>query len=191
MRNHSGMGTRRQECYQYSDTEAFRSVISLRYRLLPYIYSEYMKATLTGDMYIKPLAFQFPEDKKTRDIEDQLIVGGSIMMTPIIREGKTERSVYLPENMIMVKYDGNNFICTQTAKGETTIHAELNEVVFFILKDKLVPIGKNISYTAQADFEQLIFLGEGASYDLYMDDGLTRDCKLEHSKKIVPLQPLS
>lgn len=185
MRNHSGLGTKYQECYQFGDTEDFRAIISLRYRLLPYLYSEYMKAALTGDMFIKPLAFLFPEDPKCSPIEDQLIVGESIMMTPIIREGETERTVYLPQDMTMVKYDGNTFSCAPATKGEMTIHAELNEVVFFILKGKLVPIGKEIANTAQADFDDLTLLGDGKTYALYADDGLTKACSPEQLKTIV------
>lgn len=180
MRNHSGMGTQPQECYQYGDTADFASIVSFRYRLLPYIYSEYMKAALTGDMYMKPLSFHFPEDAKAKEIEDQLIVGGSIMMTPIIREGETARTVYLPEDMTMVKYDGHDFACTAVAKGEITIQAELNEIVFFILKDKLVPIGKQITNTSQVNPNDLTLLGNGHDYPLYFDDGITRNCSLEN-----------
>lgn len=180
MRNHSCMGTQQQECYAYGDTADFASIVSLRYRLLPYIYSEYMKAALTGDLYIKPLSFRFPGDERARKIEDQLIVGGSLMMTPIIQEGKNSRTVYLPEDMTMVKYDGRDFICTPVQQGEHTIHAALNEVVFFVLGGELVPIGKAITNTAQADFENLTLLGDGASYALYSDDGLTKDCSLDN-----------
>lgn len=185
MRNHSSMGTRRQECYQFGNTGDFRSVISLRYRLLPYIYSEYMKAALTGDMYIKPLAFRFPEDRKARIIEDQLIVGESIMMTPIVREGEAARTVYLPEEMTMIKYDGSTFTCTPAAKGETVIHAELNEVIFFILKGRLVPVGKPVSSAVQMNFEELTFLGDGSAYSAYVDDGLTREYTLDNLRILV------
>lgn len=178
MRNHCGMGNQPQECYQYGDTGDFASIVSFRYRLLPYIYSEYMMAALTGDMYIKPLAFCFPEDAKAREIEDQLIVGSNIMITPIIHEGETERTVYLPENMTMVKYDGADFVSTLAAKGEITIHVEMNEIVFFILRDKLIPIGKPITNTTQADFQNLTLLGDGKEYTLYADDGISKDCSL-------------
>ena len=140
MRNHTGNFTKNQEAYQFGDTEDFRSIISLRYRLLPYIYSEYMKAALTSDMYIKPLAFLFPEDEQAKPIEDQLIVGGSIMIPPIIKEGTTERTVYLPEDMTQVVYDGTDFVCTPVRKGTVTVKARLHEVVFFILKDKLLEL---------------------------------------------------
>ena len=180
MRNHCGKFMKDQEFYRFENSEDFRSIISLRYRLLPYIYSEYMKAALTGDMYIKPVQFAFPEDEKTRNMEDQLMVGSSLMIAPIITEGAVERKVYLPEDMTMVKYDGENFTCTDAQKGEMTIHAELNEAVFFIRKGKLLPVGKAITSTAQIDFEDLQLLGDGETYHLYSDDGLTRDCSMNN-----------
>jgi len=61
MRNHSCDGTRLQEFFRFSHIERFRSIINVRYRLIPYIYSEYMKAALTDDMLFKPLAFDYPD----------------------------------------------------------------------------------------------------------------------------------
>lgn len=75
MRDHSCEGTRDQECYQFEHIEDFRNVIGVRYRLLPYIYSEYMKAALTDDMMFKPLAFEYPDDKIAAHVEDQLMLG--------------------------------------------------------------------------------------------------------------------
>lgn len=180
MRNHTGNFTRQQECYQFGDTEDFKSIISLRYRLLPYLYSEYMKAALTGDMFIKPLSFLFPDDEKVRSIEDQLIVGESLMMTPIVQEGATTRTVYLPQDMTMVKYDGRNFVSAPAKKGQLTIEAALGEVVFFILRDKLVPIGPAIANTSEIDWENLQLYGDGTEYSLYADDGLTRKYSMEN-----------
>lgn len=45
----------------------------------------------------------------------------------------------------------------------------MDEVVFFVLKDKLVPVG-----------EDLILLGNGTEYQLYEDDGLTKDYSLDN-----------
>lgn len=182
MRNHTGCGAVRQECYAFEKVEDFRAILSLRYRLIPYLYSEYMKAALTGDLFIKPLAFGYPQDEQAKTIDDQPLVGSSIMMVPILEEGKTARKVYLPEDMTMVKYDGREFVCTPAAKGEMTIEAQLNEVVFFILKDRLIPIGRDIQNTRQVDFNDLTLLGDGKKYALYADDGLSRDYSLDRIK---------
>lgn len=63
MRNHSAWGTRRQEVYRFTQTESFRRIIELRYALLPYIYSEYMKAALHDEMMFRPLSFVYPSDR--------------------------------------------------------------------------------------------------------------------------------
>lgn len=185
LRNHSGSYSTPQECYAFDGIEDFRAMLSLRYRLIPYLYSEYMKAALTDDMFIRPLAFVYPQDQKARGIDDQVLVGDSIMITPILEEGATSRSVYLPEDMTMVTYNGVDFVCEPALKGEFVIHAKLHEVVFFIRKGKLLPIGKDVKNTRDIDFTQLTLLGDGTEYALYSDDGLTRDYNLEHNIKLL------
>lgn len=180
MRNHTGLGTVRQECYAFENSEDFRSILSFRYRIIPYLYSEYMKAALTGDMLIKPLAFGYPDDQRARTIDDQLLVGGSIMMTPILTESAVLRNVYLPEDMTLVKYDGEAFHTESMKKGDVIIRVQLNEVVFFIPKGKLLPVGKDVTNTRELDVERLTLLGDGNEYELYADDGMTKEYRLEN-----------
>ena len=179
MRNHSAIGTRKQECYRFRGTEDFQSIISLRYRLLPYLYSEYMKAALRQDMLIRPLAFDYPDDEKARRIEDQLMVGEGIMVAPILEKGVKGRIVYLPEPMTEVRYSGGSFTCMDVGAGERTAMAPLNTVVFYIRRGKLVPVGKAVSNTAEMDLLDVELLGSGTSYEQYVDDGSTKECSLD------------
>ena len=80
MRNHSAMGTREQEAYRFSNREALKRTIQLRYCLLPYLYSEYMKAALKDTMMFRPLAFDYPKDAEAAQVEDQLMLGDSLML---------------------------------------------------------------------------------------------------------------
>lgn len=174
MRNHTAILTRRQECYRYGDTEDFRSVVSLRYKLLPYIYSEFVKAALYGDMYMKPLGFEF-SDERSRNIEDQLLVGECMMIAPVIEKGAKGREVWLPEEMTEVRYDGENFHCEQIPKGLRHIDVKLNEVVFYVRKGKCVPVCKGAQCTDELDMRDVILLGAGSEYRQYIDDGSTKD----------------
>ena len=180
MRNHAAKGTRYQECYRFRGSEDFRSVISLRYRLMPYLYSEYMKAAVRQEMYFRPLGFDFPEDKDARAVEDQLMVGDSIMIAPLMEKGKNERRVYLPEDMTQVTYDGKAFRVTPVKQGWIQIHAELNEVVFFIRKGKLIPVAKDAAGIDQVDLENVTLMGDGRHYEQYLDDGQTKDYGEQH-----------
>lgn len=175
MRNHTVVDSRPQECYRFEKTEDFKSIVDFRYKILPYLYSEYMKAALSYDMLIKPVAFSYPDDERAKTIEDQLLVGDSLMMTPVLQEGETEREVYLPEDMTEVKYDGKDFLCSPAKRGITTIEAKLNEIVFFIRKGKLVPVGKGAKNTKSLDLSDVVLLGDGEFYEQYLDDGFTKN----------------
>lgn len=179
MRNHTALFTKNQECYRFRGPEDFKAVITLRYRLLPYLYSEFMKAALERDMLIRPLAFDFPEDEKARSIEDQLLVGESIMIAPVLEKSAKGRIVYLPERMTEVRYDGKSFTCMEVGAGERTVMAPLNQVVFYIRQGRLVPVGRAAANTAELDLMDVELLGTGTSYRQYVDDGYTKECSMD------------
>ena len=106
MRNHSAMGTREQEVYRFDHIEEFRKIINIRYGLLAYIYSEYMKSALNSEMYFKPLSFVYTDDEFTSQVEDQLLVGDSLMIAPVYNQNAKGRYVYLPEEMAMLRLRG-------------------------------------------------------------------------------------
>jgi alpha-glucosidase len=179
MRNHAALGTREQECYQFEHIEDFRHIIGVRYRLIPYLYSEYMKAALTDDMYFKPLAFEYPEDAFAATVEDQLLLGNEIMIAPVYTQNAKGRYVYLPEEMMSVQFLPDGTIQSEILpKGHHYIDVPLNVVGLFIRVGKCIPLADAAESIAELDTEHLQFIGyENASYDMYEDDGYTRDYK--------------
>lgn len=177
MRNHAALGTRNQECYRFENTEDFRHVLGVRYRLLPYIYSEYMKAALNNDMYFKPLAFVYPDDAMAKRIEDQLMIGNEIMIAPVYEQNGLGRYVYLPEEMKFIKFLPDGTVSEEILeKGIHYVDIALNEVPLFIRSGKCIPLAEAVECTAQIDMEHLVMLGyEGSEYVLYDDDGIHKD----------------
>ena len=177
MRNHSAKGTREQEFYQFEDASDFESVISVRYRLIPYIYSEYMKAALDDEMMFKPLAFAYPDDGIAVQIEDQMMLGNEVMITPVCTQNAQGRFVYLPEDMMFVKFMGDGSIYTEKMeKGSHYISVTLNEVPLFIRENKCIPLATKAESTADIDEDNLTLIGyDGAEYRLYNDDGIHKD----------------
>lgn len=155
-RNHSALGTRNQEAYAFGDTEDFKHLLELRYALIPYIYSEFMYAVENDEMYMSPLAFEFPSDKRAREIEDQLLVGRDIMIAPVYRQNATGRYVYLPEDMRLVRFrsPGDYDVC-ELKKGDHYIDVALNEVPVFIRKDRKLMLGKSAMSVGEIDFEDV------------------------------------
>ena len=83
MRNHADAASRKQEFYRFAELlPAIRNMLGLRYALLPYLYSEFMKAALKDAPYFRPLAFDYPADPDAREVEDQLLLGEGLMIAP-------------------------------------------------------------------------------------------------------------
>lgn len=185
MRNHSACGTKDQECFAFGDTEAFKNIVDLRYRLLPYIYSEYMKATLKNDMYIRPLSFDFENDEMAKTVEDQLMVGESIMIAPVYTQNAKGRYIYLPENMTAIRLNSNGTITeSDMEKGHHYIEVALDEVVFFVRDGHCIPLCDRADNVESIDEKTIKLYGSGETYELYTDDGYTTSPTLSNIKTI-------
>ncbi len=188
MRNHSALGTRNQECCAFEGQEEFRELIRLRYRLIPYLYSEYNKANDGFEMIFRPLMLDYPKDKFARDVEDQLMLGDEIMIAPVYTQNAMGRYVYLPEDMLLVMFDSSSSFKTEKMKkGHHYIEVKLNQLPVFIKKNRLLPLCEAAESTKELDMSRLELIGwvdEGAEYILYTDDGISRDDK---SKRVIKL----
>lgn len=172
-RNHSADGTREQELYQFSNVEAAGKMIQIRYSLIPYLYSEFLKAALNDEMMFKPLAFDFPDDAMAEQVEDQLLLGNELMIAPIYKQNAQGRYVYLPEEMMLVRMHSSKDYTTEILpKGHHYVSVGLDELVFFIRNQKAIPFAKSAENTAKTDYNTIQLLGyEGSSYELYTDNG--------------------
>lgn len=177
MRNHAALGTRLQECYRFDNKDMFRNVLQVRYRLVPYLYSEYMKACLEDGMMFRPVAFDYNDDEFASQAEDQLMVGDSIMIAPVYQQNAKGRYVYLPEDMLFVKLSGENVIVKEEMKkGHHYIEVAMDEVPLFIKKGAVLPLCKPALSTEKLDLNslQLIAYGDNAKFNLYTDDGISK-----------------
>lgn len=73
----------------------FRKIAALKYRLMPYVYTQAAICSGNGWPMLQPLLFQYPEDPAAWLIEDQYLLGESLMVAPIF-ENKKGRHLYLP-----------------------------------------------------------------------------------------------
>lgn len=178
MRNHAALGTRDQECYRFENKAMFRDILQVRYKLVPYIYSEYMKACLNDGMMFRPIAFDYENDSFAPQVEDQLMVGQSIMITPVYEQNAKGRYVYLPEDMLFVKLSGDNIVCkTPMTKGHHYIDVAMNEVPLFIKQNAVLPLCKPAMSVEELNTNELELLsfGDNAKFELYTDDGISKE----------------
>lgn len=137
-RNHSAMGTRRQEPWQFDETtiDAVRKTVKLRYRFIPYIYDLAHECEKTGAPIVRPLVYEYPVDKHVRNISDEYMLGSFVLVAPVIAPGKEAREVYLPDGdwydyYTGEKYSGGRYILAD---------APLDKVPVFIKAGAIIPV---------------------------------------------------
>ena len=154
MRDHSALGTRDQECFRFDNTDDFRDVIEVRYRLIPWLYKTFRRAAEEGDMMFRPLSFDYPNDPIARECETQLMLGEECMIAPVYEQNASGRTVYLPEEMVFVKLSGSRITAKEgLPPGLHYVRVALNEVPLFIKKGKTVPLCRPALRTALLDTE--------------------------------------
>ncbi|MCI8899145.1 MAG: alpha-glucosidase [Lachnospiraceae bacterium] len=168
MRNHTAIGTREQECYRFGQIEDFRHVIGVRYRLIPYLYSEYLKAVENDEMYFRPLGFDYPDDRRAVETEDQLMLGDEVMIAPVYTQNVSGRTVYLPEEMKFVKFMPDGSLYEEIlSQGTHYVEVALNEVPLFVRKDRCIPVVDAAQNVDAIDMGTVRYVGyDGAVYEI-------------------------
>ena len=188
MRNHAAQGTRRQEVCRFAGRDLMGEVIRVRYMLMPYLYSEFMKAALGDGMMFRPLGFVYGDDAVARRVEDQLLLGDSIMIAPVHEQNAAGRTVYLPEPMKLLRFRGGQVweeaVCP---KGHAYVEMPLGDVCVFLRENRILPLSKGGEHMGEVDFSNLRLYHFGAHvqpYVYYTDDGVSRECDHSHTKTL-------
>ena len=194
MRNHATDGSRMQEYYRFADMlPALRKMLRLRYALLPYLYSTFMKAALESTSYFRPLGFDFPADPDAREVQDQLLLGEGVMVAPVYTQNASGRHVYLPEAMKLYRIRSVDDYDTELLPaGHHYVRCALDEVLLFIRPGHAVPVARPASCTAQLDETSLTLWAcpdenGSARCRMYTDDGETSDFAAPEHWKVLEL----
>ncbi|OHT12203.1 glycosyl hydrolase [Tritrichomonas foetus] len=177
-RCHSHHDTQRREPYLlrggYQD--AARLAIQERYMLSPYWYTLARHANLSGTPIVRPLFWEFPNDRRFADIEDKAMLGSSLLVLPVFEEFQREMIVDLP---FCRWFDFRTLQEKTTKEGPTRIETPITTIPVLIRGGSIVPIKnwkRRTTYLMFRDpFTLIIALDEEgkASGDLYVDDGMT------------------
>lgn len=147
-----------------------RKMLNLRYRLMPYIYSEAWQITSNSSTMMRPLLMDFPEDEEALHTPYQYMFGKSFLVIPVTEAGVSTQEVYLPEgNQWYDFYTGKNY------KGGQTIVADapVDQIPVFVKAGSIIPFGEAVQYSAQSNNETLeinIYPGADGKFVLYEDE---------------------
>ncbi len=176
-RGHSSAGTQPHEPWAFgAEVEQIsRTYLTLRYRLLPYLYTQFWKAHQCGTPIFRPLFFDFPQDAALANLDDQVMVGPLLMAAPILQPGVRARAVYLPAGEWFDWWTGRRL----TGGGWTWTEAPLDSMPLYVRAGAILPLGPAMQHTGERPLDELmleVYPGEG-EFTLYEDDGLTDACE--------------
>ncbi len=126
-------------------TPALIKFDNLRYRLMPYIYSQAWKVTSQNYTYMRGLPMDFTNDRTTYSIYDQFMFGPSIMACPVLEY------MYHTPPQPTVLVDAANF---KTNSGEAGLEAKYyKDIEYKVLGKEQIDSSINVFwYTGRPDY---------------------------------------
>lgn len=90
-RNHNSIHSIPQEPWSFNSSQHIdicRESLEVRYLLIPYFYTLFSEAHMFGAPVWQALSWQFPSDSNTWNIDEQFLVGDSILVSPVLDRGR-------------------------------------------------------------------------------------------------------
>lgn len=190
-RNHSSKGTRRQEPWQFDEATVriYRKFVTLRYRYLPYLYDTMLQCAESGMPMLRPLVLMYEQDENTWNCNDEFMVGDSLLVAPVLTQGSTCRSVYLPEGMWYDISHGTE--CAVKVKGGQNIlaYAPLDTCPMYVREGSILPVYPPMQYTDERPVDELVLevYGGEAEYIHTVDNGTDFAYKTQQAETVYRL----
>jgi len=145
--------------------------VKLRYRLLPYIYSLSWDVTKNRGTMMRALAFDFRADSKALTVTDEYLFGRALLVAPVVQEGATTRSVYLPG-----KHPWYDFWTGKRIDGGQSIEAAapIDRIPAYVRAGAILPLGPVKPYADAPSDEPVeirVYPGDDGNFTLYDDAG--------------------
>eukprot|EP00731_Ephydatia_muelleri_P027270 Em0019g143a len=181
MRAHAHLDTRRREpwLFEADKMALIRDAIRTRYELLPLWYTAFYEHYQSGMPVARPLWVEFPRDRNTYAVEDQFMLGGSLLIRPVLEQYATSVQLYLPGNNA-VWYDVKDYTTYAGAK-RYTVDAPLGKIPVFqrggTIVSRKMRIRRSSAAMANDPYTLIVALdAQGAAKgQLYVDDGHSLD----------------
>lgn len=176
-RVHGTFGEKRQPwLYGPVAETAATAAIRLRYELLPYIYAYQRSNNADGIGLVRPLMFAWPDDVAVRNDVNAWLFGEWLLVSPVVEQGQTAKSIYLPAGNWIDWFSGKAYAGGQTIT--LPIDAKTwRDIPLFIRAGAIIPTQPVLDYVDQrpvATVTVQVFPTDHAThFDYYDDDGAT------------------
>ena len=125
-----------QEAWRYDDEtlRAYRELVLLHERLVPYIRAAARTAARTGLPIMRPLCLLEPDEPRSWEISDSYGFGPSMWVAPVLEAGARERRTYLPKGEWLDFWSGE----PHTGGQDVTAVAPLDRIPIWVRRGSIV-----------------------------------------------------
>lgn len=139
-RDHANFASPRQELYVWdSVAESARNALGMRYRLLPYLYTLNYEAHISGAPIARPLFFSFPDLTETYGLSTQFLLGSSVMVSPVLKQGATTVKALFPPGTWYNLFDMTKTVISKEAHY-LTLDAPLHVINVHVYQNTILPM---------------------------------------------------
>ena len=171
-RTHGKRVTGDNSVFAYGDyTPVLLKFSTLRYRLMPYIYSLAREVSTAGGTIMRPLVMDWREDENVWNIADQFMFGPYLLVNPVTHAGQETRSLYLPAGRLDRFLDRRAVGRWQLGERAAS---PIDFIPLFVRDGAILPLGPKVQYAEQDPFgptELRVYRGADGTFDIYEDAG--------------------
>jgi alpha 1,3-glucosidase len=124
-RGHAHHDSKRREPWMYGEETLvrLRKAAMARYALLPYWYSVFYEAEMTGMPVMRMMWMQYPETEKLFALDDQYLIGSDLLVKPVTGPGATETEVIFPTDDLW--YDVESLALTSSGGVPKSVESKI------------------------------------------------------------------
>ena len=166
----------KRESYKLNSTikNSVISYINLRYKLIPYLYSESNYYHETGHALIKPFYFDYPKTYDDPIYKNQYFFGRDFFVSPITTKTnmvtkRVMQKVFVPNGIWFDFLHGKQF---NGGKYYSNFYREEDYPVF-VKAGAIIPTSVNLKEDIMTSTEVLVYPLSNGEYTMYEDDGFS------------------
>ncbi|XP_074657102.1 lysosomal alpha-glucosidase-like [Tubulanus polymorphus] len=180
MRNHNSFGLPDQDpaspLFNKTSQDYMRSALLLRYKLIPYLYTQLYQSNATGAGIFTPMFFQYPSDENTFTLDEQFMFGPALMVSPVLHPNRYYVQTYFPNDTWFDFYNGT----AVRTLGHVTLRAGMDRINVHVRGGSIIPYKQpevTTTLMAQNAYKLLVALpmedGRIFTGHVYSDDGVS------------------
>ena len=169
-------GDNDREPWRFGKGDEYNAIIAyikLRYKMLPYIYSEAWQTAKNGIPMMRSLAMEFPGDislydKNREYLKSEYLFGDSLLVSPVTKSRASDVNVYLPGDVWYDFHTGEKI-----SGGVRNVKVSISDIPVYVRSGAIIPWDEDTNGSVDTI---LLYPAESqSSFVWYDDDGISNN----------------